>query len=172
MATSGSEVEVECVASGGNPPPGLQWYVGGERWEGTTEAINQETGVTVSIVSFPVDQADHKKEIRCEVVHEALKESLEVATDLDVQCKSQLTCYLMFAERFINCSSTCGLTPVWRYFRYLRGRPGVSLLCGGSQSPRGRHLVPRGQRRDREQAGEADHQSHQEGPGRGLCLPG
>ena len=121
MATSGSEVEVECVASGGNPPPGLQWYVGGERWEGTTEAINQETGVTVSIVSLPVDQADHKKEIRCEVVHEALKESLEVATDLDVQCKSQLTCYLMFAERFINCSPTCGLTPVWRYRRYLRG---------------------------------------------------
>lgn len=100
MATSGSEVEVECVASGGNPPPGLQWYVGGERWEGTTEAINQETGVTVSIVSFPVDQADHKKEIRCEVVHEALKDSLEVATSLDVQCKSQLTGYLMFADQF------------------------------------------------------------------------
>ena len=75
------------MARGGNPPPGLQWYVGGERWEGTTEAINQETGVTVSIVSFPVDQADHKKEIRCEVVHEALTNILEVATNLDVQCK-------------------------------------------------------------------------------------
>ena len=79
------------MARGGNPPPGLQWYVGGERWEGSTEAINQETGVTVSIVSFPVSQADHKKEIRCEVVHEALKDSLEAVAELDVQCKSQQT---------------------------------------------------------------------------------
>ena len=87
MATSGSEVEVECVARGGNPPPGLQWYVGGERWEGTTEAINQEAGVTVSIVSFPVEKVDHKKEIRCEVVHEALREDLQVSSHLEVQCK-------------------------------------------------------------------------------------
>ena len=54
----------------------------------------------MSIVSFPVDQADHKKEIRCEVVHEALKDSLEVASSLDVQCKSQLTGYLIFADQF------------------------------------------------------------------------
>ena len=100
MATSGSEVSVECVAKGGNPPPGLQWYLAGQRWEGSTEAINQEAGVTVSIVSFPVEKLDHKKEIRCEVVHEALKDSLEVATSLDVQCKSQLTGYLMFADQF------------------------------------------------------------------------
>ena len=172
MATSGSEVEVECVASGGNPPPGLQWYVGGERWEGTTEAINQETGVTVSIVSFPVEQADHKKEIRCEVVHEALRDRLEVETDLDVQCKSQLTGYLMFADRFINCSSTCDLAPVWRYFRYLRGGPGVRHLCGDCQPSRRRHVVQRGQWGDRQQAGEAHHQPHQEGAGRGVCLPG
>jgi len=85
VATSGTEVEVECHATGGNPPPGLQWYLGGKRWEGSTEEINQETGATVSIVKFPVSRHDDKKEIRCEVVHEALTNILEVATNLDVQ---------------------------------------------------------------------------------------
>ena len=87
MATSGKEVELECVAKGGNPPPGLSWYIAGKRWEGSTEEINQETGETVSVVKFPVRQFDDKKEIRCEVVHEALDNGLTVTTNLDVQCK-------------------------------------------------------------------------------------
>ena len=87
VATSGKEVELECVAKGGNPPPGLQWYIAGKRWEGSTEEINQEMGETVSVVKFPVRQLDDKKEIRCEVIHEALDNGLTVSTSLDVQCK-------------------------------------------------------------------------------------
>ena len=109
VATSGSEVEVECSAQGGNPPPGLQWYLAGQRWEGSTEAINQETGVTVSTVSLPVEKLDHKKEIRCEVVHEALRENLDITTHLDVQCK-----YFILSESYLTdcipCRSTCGLS--------------------------------------------------------------
>ena len=100
MATSGSEVEVECVANGGNPPPGLQWYIGGRRWEGNTEEINQETGVTVSRVKFPVTRGDDKKEVRCEVVHEALTDILEEKTNLEIHCK--LLTHTLKYFRFYN----------------------------------------------------------------------
>ena len=93
MATSGSEVEVECVANGGNPPPGLQWYIGGRRWEGNTEEINQEAGVTVSRVRLPVTRGDDKKEVRCEVVHEALTDILEEKKILEIHCKLLLLAY-------------------------------------------------------------------------------
>lgn len=91
VATSGSEVEVECVANGGNPPPGLQWYIGGRRWEGNTEEINQETGVTVSRVRLPVTRGDDKKEVRCEVVHEALTDILEEKTILEIHYLPQVS---------------------------------------------------------------------------------
>ena len=91
MATSGAEVEVECAAEAGNPPPGLRWWLGGERWEaGVTTAEDLEDGTTVSRVRIPVSQADHGKAVRCEVVHEALTRSLEAETSLDIQCESTL----------------------------------------------------------------------------------
>ena len=90
MATSGSEVEVECAAPGGNPPPGLQWYIGGKRWEEgdrRTEELDLRSGLTVSSLTLPVSRADNGKEIRCEVIHEALTTILEVSTALDIQCE-------------------------------------------------------------------------------------
>lgn len=75
------------MANGGNPPPGLQWYIGGQRWDGNTEEINEETGVTVSRVKLPVTRGDDEKEVKCEVVHEALTEYLEEKAALDVHCK-------------------------------------------------------------------------------------
>ena len=91
VATSGSEVEVECAAPGGNPPPGLQWYIGGKRWETEgdrrTEELDLRSGLTVSSLTLPVSRADNGKEIRCEVIHEALTTILEVSTALDIQCE-------------------------------------------------------------------------------------
>ena len=89
-ATSGSQVELECAVTGGNPPPGLQWYLGGQRWEEgdrVIENVDQVTGITVSTVRLPVSRLDNDKEIRCEVIHEALTTILEVSTKLDIQCK-------------------------------------------------------------------------------------
>ena len=80
-------MDIECVSAGGNPAPGLQWYLGGQRWEGSTEEVNQETGITVSMVKIPVTKMDHMKQIRCEVIHEALTHQLEAETSLNVQCK-------------------------------------------------------------------------------------
>ena len=76
--------------TGGNPPPGLQWYLGGQRWEGgdrVIENVDQVTGLTVSTVRLPVSRLDNDKEIRCEVIHEALTTILEVSTKLDIQCE-------------------------------------------------------------------------------------
>ena len=76
--------------TGGNPPPGLQWYLGGQRWEEgdrVIENVDQVTGLTVSTVRLPVSRLDNDKEIRCEVIHEALTTILEVSTKLDIQCE-------------------------------------------------------------------------------------
>ena len=90
-ATSGTEVDLECVATGGNPAPALQWYLGGERLETgetvATEVINDVTGETVSSVKIPVNKHQHGQEVRCEVIHEALVTPLETKSSLDIQCK-------------------------------------------------------------------------------------
>ena len=90
MATSGAGVEVECAVSGGNPPPGVQWYLRGQRWEEgdrVIEQLDQTSGLTVSSVRLPVSRLDNGKEVRCEVIHEALTTIMEVSTTLDIQCE-------------------------------------------------------------------------------------
>ena len=65
-------------------------YLGGQRWEEgdrVIENVDQVTGITVSTVRLPVSRLDNDKEIRCEVIHEALTTILEVSTKLDIQCK-------------------------------------------------------------------------------------
>ena len=79
---------VECRSKGGNPPPALHWFIGGKRWRGDADEITEQDGVsTVSRVNVPVTKADNGKEVRCEVVHEALSSLLDTRTQLDVQCK-------------------------------------------------------------------------------------
>jgi len=60
--------------------------------------VDQVTGLTVSTVRLPVSRLDNDKEIRCEVIHEALTTILEVSTKLDIQYPPQVSVELMAGD--------------------------------------------------------------------------
>lgn len=91
----GSELAIECISEGGNPPPTLTWKIKLSRTE-----LDQYTktleNVTVKYPSNPRKTTAHLKVLRehnnatitCLVEHVALFSSLASSILLDVQCKA------------------------------------------------------------------------------------
>ena len=85
--TAGDNIDLECVAAGGNPPPRIHWFVGSRRLEGGKELEDQEARSMVSRISLTARKADAGKNVKCVVEHSALKTEMESTSSLDIQCK-------------------------------------------------------------------------------------
>jgi len=84
-ATTGDNIDLECVAAGGNPPPRIHWFVGSRRLEGGKELEDQEARSMVSRISLTARKADAGKNVKCVVEHSALKTEMESTSSLDIQ---------------------------------------------------------------------------------------
>jgi len=92
IASAGEDLEVECVSTGGNPPPEMEWYVGDQR---VTSGHRQEdertddarTWTSVSRLLLPLSKTDNDASVRCVVKHPAIVKPLEERKRLIVHCK-------------------------------------------------------------------------------------
>jgi hypothetical protein len=93
-AAAGTELELECIARGGNPAPRLTWSVGGVEIAGTVAQEDRRVGRTWSSRSrlrLPVSRADHGGQIRCEADHDALDSPLLARVGLNILYPPRVT---------------------------------------------------------------------------------
>ena len=96
IASAGEDLEMECIATGGNPPPTLIWYAddqkirSGHTQDNSRPGKNVRTWTSISRLMLPVSKADDGATIRCEAEHPALKEPLSARKLLTIHCKSFL----------------------------------------------------------------------------------
>ena len=86
---AGDELDLECVVTGGNPPPRLHWYVGSQRMEDAMEMEDTESRTVVSRLSFRPAKDHEGEHVKCIVEHSALTQDMETSATLDIQCKCQ-----------------------------------------------------------------------------------
>lgn len=89
VATSGQDLEVDCVAVGGNPAPRLLWYLGERRLEGRVE--QEQDGRTLSRLRLPVSREDDGRVLKCEARHDALVGQLSTEAALTIQYAPRIT---------------------------------------------------------------------------------
>ena len=93
IASAGEDLEMECIATGGNPPPTLRWYADaqeirtGHSQENSRPGNNVRTWTSISRLTLPVSKADDGATIRCEAEHPALQEPLSAEKSLTIHCK-------------------------------------------------------------------------------------
>ena len=93
IASAGEDLEMECIATGGNPPPTLRWYAddqeirSGHTQENSRPGNNVRTWTSISRLTLPVSKADDGATIRCEAEHPALQEPLSARKFLTIHCK-------------------------------------------------------------------------------------
>ncbi len=93
-AAAGTELELECIARGGNPAPRLTWSVGGVEIAGTVAQEDRRVGRTWSSRSrlrLPVSRADHGGQVRCEADHDALDVPLLARVSLNILYPPRIT---------------------------------------------------------------------------------
>ena len=93
-AAAGTELELECIARGGNPAPRLAWFVGGVEIAGTVAQEDRRVGRTWSSRSrlrLPVSRADHGGQVRCEADHDALDAPLLARVSLNILYPPRVT---------------------------------------------------------------------------------
>jgi hypothetical protein len=93
-AAAGTELELECIARGGNPAPRLTWFVGGVEIAGTVAQEDRRVGRTWSSRSrlrLPVSRADHGGQVRCEADHDALDTPLLARVSLNILYPPRVT---------------------------------------------------------------------------------
>jgi len=93
-AAAGTELELECIARGGNPAPRLTWSVGGVEISGTVAQEDRRVGRTWSSRSrlrLPVSRADHGGQVRCEADHDALDAPLLARVSLNILYPPRVT---------------------------------------------------------------------------------
>jgi len=82
IASAGEDLEMECIATGGNPSPTLRWYAddqeirSGHTQENSRPSKKARTWTSISRLMLPVSKADDGATIRCEAEHPALQEAL------------------------------------------------------------------------------------------------
>ena len=86
--SAGDDFSLECLATGGNPAPRLQWVVAGQemRPEEMQEDSRQTDGrwVSVSRLRLPVSHEDNRASIQCAVFHDALSSELKAEVSLNI----------------------------------------------------------------------------------------
>jgi hypothetical protein len=93
-AAAGTELELECIARGGNPAPRLTWFVGGVEIAGTVAQEDRRVGRTWSSRSrlrLPVSRADLGGQVRCEADHDALDSPLLARVSLNILYPPRVT---------------------------------------------------------------------------------
>ena len=99
IAAAGEDLELECIATGANPPAKLMWYMddemisSGHSQEDTRQENSnnqQRTWSSISRLTLPVSKDDNDAQISCVATHPALEddESLSTLKPLTIHCKS------------------------------------------------------------------------------------
>ena len=100
VAAAGEDLELECISTGANPPPKLNWFM--VNADATVEEIpsghsqdnrrtgssaNARTWTSISRLNLPISKDDNKGEIKCVAEHPALKDPMQSVTTLVIHCK-------------------------------------------------------------------------------------
>jgi hypothetical protein len=86
--SAGDDLALECVASGGNPAPSLQWRLRGE--EVMAREVQQDRRgadgrwESVSRLVLPVSREDNRGEVECVVTHPALDSDITESVTLNI----------------------------------------------------------------------------------------
>ena len=92
-AAAGEDLELECIASGGNPPATLTWYTSGQEitsghvQENKRQGDDQRTWSSFSRLTLPVSKEDNGATISCVAHHPTLEEPLSTQESLTIHCK-------------------------------------------------------------------------------------
>lgn len=94
-AAAGEDLELECIATGANPPAKLKWFMGNEEiasghsQENKRPTENSRTWISLSRLVLPVSRDDNGATVRCEAEHPALevKVTLNTESKLIIHCK-------------------------------------------------------------------------------------
>ncbi len=102
-ASAGEDLEMECISTGGNPPPKLRWYADDQEIHaGHTQEDTRPEGVlgqppgagrtwtSISRLVLPVSKSDDGSTVRCEAEHPALSTPLSAYKLLTIHCRSKL----------------------------------------------------------------------------------
>lgn len=108
MASAGEDLEMECITTGGNPPPKLRWFTGDQEihtghtqedtrspGSGPLAAADESSGnpgkrrtwTSISRLTLPVSKADNGAAVRCLAEHPTLDKPLEAKKFLTIHCK-------------------------------------------------------------------------------------
>ena len=131
VASAGEDLELECIATGGNPPAKLRWFTGdqeirtGHAQEDTRPPANDGNGIgakirtwtSISRLILPVNKGDNGAAVRCVAEHPAL--------DRDLKAKKFLTIHY---SPYVAVETTT--------LDYLEeGKDSVSLRCIAESNP-------------------------------------
>ena len=110
---AGTELELECVAVGGNPAPRLTWYVGGAELASTLAQDDRPDGsgtrTSRSRLRLPVTRADHGGQVRCEAEHDALDAPLVGRATLNILFPPRVTASVSTTHDAIAANASVGL---------------------------------------------------------------
>ena len=93
IAAAGEDLELECIATGANPPAKLTWIANGQEiassdpQEDKRQGENQRTWTSFSRLTLPVSKEDNGASIECVATHPAMNEPLSAEKPLTIHCK-------------------------------------------------------------------------------------
>jgi hypothetical protein len=93
IASAGEDLEMECIATGGNPPSTLRWFADdqeirtGHTQENSRPGNIVRTWTSISRLVLPVSKSDDGATIRCVAEHPALQDPLSARKFLTIHCK-------------------------------------------------------------------------------------
>ena len=93
IAAAGEDLELECIATGANPPPTLAWFANGQAiatghsQENKRQGENDRTWASFSRLILPVSKEDDGANVKCVVTHPALDETMSAEKPLTIHCK-------------------------------------------------------------------------------------
>ena len=105
IAAAGEDLELECIATGANPPPTLAWFANGQAistghsQENKRQGENDRTWASFSRLILPVSKEDDGANVKCVVTHPALDEAMSAEKPLTIHCK-YLVCFTLINEVF------------------------------------------------------------------------
>jgi hypothetical protein len=96
-AAAGEDLELECIATGGNPPAKLAWFTNGQEINSghvqEDKRLQGDNGIrtwtSFSRLTLPVSKDDNGATISCVAKHPALEEPMTAQESLTIHCKSK-----------------------------------------------------------------------------------
>ena len=94
LAAAGEDLELECIATGANPPATLTWFLndeeitdGHEQEDKRQGDEKQRTWTSFSRLTLPVSKDDNGAKISCVATHQALDEPMSTKKPLTIHCE-------------------------------------------------------------------------------------